>query len=246
VKTTGLAAALHALPLRANVVHVWVLDSAAVEPACAAFATTLSSEEMLRAWSFRQEAHRQWFIARRGMLRHLLGGYLKCKPESICFGTTRFGKPTLARRGASGISFSVSQTSTMAVLAFSANCYLGVDVQQSIEGLSTARISAKVFSEDEQTALGATGTELTDRFYRIWTRKESLLKALGTGLSLSPKMYSTEDSAPCARASWRAIYAGSPLQGWTCVDLRIGREGHVWCALAASLPDAVISIHQCR
>ena len=215
-------------------------------PACVALAAMLSPKELQRARSYRQESDRQWFMARRGMLRHLLGAYLGCKSVSLCFGATPLGKPTLERPASTGITFNVSQTSTMAVLAFSTDCHLGVDVQQWTAGLNSARIAAEVFSELEQSSLDAVSADATDRFYRIWTRKESLLKALGIGLSRHPKTYSTQDSAPRAKANWRAIYGGSPLRDWTCLDLDICRDGDVWCALAASLPGAVITLHQCR
>jgi len=69
----------------------------------------------------------------------------------------------------------------------------------------------------------------TDRFFRLWTWKESLMKAAGLGMSLEPRSFEVlpfaEGKPVLLRGSaWHA--AGGSLEGYrysVCSDVPIGR-----------------------
>jgi 4'-phosphopantetheinyl transferase len=229
------------LSLPDNTVQVWVLDESVIEQACMALRHTLSSDEWQRACAFRQDKHRDRFIARRGMLRWLIGDYLNCEPGSLRFGSTQFGKPVLLHPDAAGLAFNVSHTGGMALLAFAWNCRVGVDVEQVNGGIEVAGIGLDIFSSVEEEALAVARPDSRATFLSIWTRKEALLKALGTGFSNQLKSYSTENDLRRGEGCWRASYNGETLSGWTCRDLTLGTQ--VRAALAVSLDDAHVSLH---
>ena len=52
-------------------------------------------------------------------------------------------------------------------------------------------------------------------FYRLWTLKESLLKAMGSGLGLDPRRLALDLDGPAVAAS----LDGAPVQDWTLVPL---------------------------
>lgn len=223
-------------------VHVWVLDDALVEPVCSTLARTLSPDERQRAQAYRLERHRNGFIARRSLLRWLIGCYLNCKPESLRFSVTPFGKPVVQWPHAARIAFNVSHTDGMTLIAFAWNCRIGVDVERRVDGLDLGGVGRGIFSLVEQEALDQARPDAAATLLSIWTRKEALLKALGMGLSGEPSTYTTEGDLLPGAGHWCASHHGKAISGWTCLDLVVGPD--VRAALAVSLEDASVTLHR--
>ncbi|AQV96811.1 4-phosphopantetheinyl transferase [Cupriavidus necator] len=232
------------LSLPQSAVHVWVLEDALVEPVGSALAHTLSPDEQQRAQAYIHEWHRNDFIARRSLLRWLIGGYLACKPESLRFSVTPFGKPVVQWPHAARIAFSVSHTDGMTLLAFAWDCRIGVDVERRIDGLDVGGLGRGIFSLIEEEALDRMRPDAAATLLSIWTRKEALLKALGTGLSGEPNAYTTEDDLLFGAGHWCASHRGKAISGWTCLDLVFGPD--VRAALAVSIEDASVTFHRAR
>jgi 4'-phosphopantetheinyl transferase len=224
-------------------VQIWLLDDTFIESACRALADTLCPDERQRALGYRQERHRDRFVARRGVLRWLISGYLSCNPKSLRFSVTQFGKPILQWPDVPRFSFGVSHTDGMALLAFAWDCRVGVDIEQRIDGLDTPGIGRGIFSATEEKMLDAARPDSAASLLSIWTRKEALLKALGTGLSGEPDAYTTEDDSLLGEGHWCASHHGADISGWTFLDLPLGPRFQG--ALAASLEDARVSIQLC-
>lgn len=222
---------------------MWVLNDALIDAACSALVHTLAPDERGRAQAYRQERHRNGFIARRGLLRWLIGGYLACAPESLRFSVTSFGKPALQWPPAAGFAFSVSHTDGMALLAFARDCRVGVDVERRIDGLDLAGIGRGIFSPSEEAMVDPACPDPAAVLFSLWTRKEALLKALGVGLSGAPSAYTTEDDPPHGEGRWRASHNGTAIAGWTGLDLVL--EPEVSAALAVSLEDPSVTLHRC-
>lgn len=131
----------------------------------------------------------------------------------------------------------------MALFAFAWDCRVGVDVQHWIDGVDTAGIGRGIFSAIEEQTLAAARADPAAALLSIWTRKEALLKALGTGLSGHPDAYSTEDDPQIGEGHWRASHNGTSVSGWTWVDLVLGPQ--VRGAMAVSLQDARVTLQRC-
>lgn len=135
---------------------------------------------------------------------------------------TPLGKPYLPE----GPHFSLSHSGNKAVLLVSKQ-EAGVDIEQI--GPWSEAVARRVFSERERDWLR---TQETDQgFYRLWTGKESIMKALGLGFQLPPESFEIhpDRSGPNA-AGGKAWY----LQ-WKEL------EGHMLC-WAASAPRTVPEI----
>lgn len=183
------------------------------------------------------------FIARRSMLRWLIGAYLRCEPESLHFGVTELGKPALNSPRGARLAFNVSHTDGIALLAFALNCRLGIDVERRFGDIDVVNVARGIFSPIEESRLAAARADSTTAFFSIWTRKEALLKALGEGLGAEPTAYTTADSHAPSEGRWHASKNGTPVSGWTCLDLGLGTEVHG--AVAVSLYDARVRIFHC-
>ena len=90
----------------------------------------------------------------------------------------------------SSVSFNVSHSGDHGLIALNAGRRLGVDVEECVPKPTLALLIEEVMGPDEQAELAALhGVERLHRFYRLWTLKEALIKALGTGFSTAPSRF---------------------------------------------------------
>ena len=94
------------------------------------------------------------------------------------------GKPL-----AEGLFFNLSHSGAYAVLA-EADGPVGVDIEKMVPYGDWAR-EALTAREYEWMLRGKDERDRQERFYRLWTRKESLVKCEGQGFALSPGEIST-------------------------------------------------------
>jgi 4'-phosphopantetheinyl transferase len=167
-------------------VHVWraSLDGAAED--AATMTELLAADEKERAATFFRPRDREQFVVTRGLLRIILGRYLENDPSSLRFVKNEYGKPFLAQDGGAALSFNVSHSGNMAVLAFSRGRALGVDIERLNAALDCDRLATHLFSPNElgQLARFTDAEERVAAFFRCWTRKEAYIKGQGMGTVL--------------------------------------------------------------
>lgn len=150
----------------------------------AGLAATLSAAERHRATRYRRAGDRLRFEAVRGLLRVLLGRYLSVPPGAVAFAHGPEGKPEVALPAAGNLRFNVSHSGSSAVVAVTRGRRVGVDLEVVRPLPDVEELVHHVFSPAEREAWRAfPSDERVRAFLRGWTRKEALLKALGTGLS---------------------------------------------------------------
>jgi 4'-phosphopantetheinyl transferase len=145
----------------------------------------LAGDERQRAQRFAFERDRRRFIVARARLRQLLGERLGIEADSIELTYTAYGKPALARHPAKpDLRFNLSHCEDLAVYAFARGREVGIDVE-AVRALPDAdALAARFFSRHENAAyLSLAACDRPLGFFNCWTRKEALIKALGTGLS---------------------------------------------------------------
>jgi 4'-phosphopantetheinyl transferase len=171
------------LALAPDEVHVWCAALVQRPEPLALLARTLAPDERDRAARFYFDRDRMAYIATRGALRTLAGGYLGVPPGELVFGYRARGKPYL-ETPPGDLRFNVSHSGAVALLAFARGCEVGVDVEHrrpvdDLRGL--ARIS---FSPPEYaTWCGLPPHDQRDAFFRCWSRKEAFIKTTGEGVS---------------------------------------------------------------
>ena len=167
-------------PLDKDVVHIWhfSLDVAARERDH--YSSLLSTDEKKRAEKFYFEKVRDRYIAGRGLLRTLLGGYLDMDPAGIRFDYEPNGKPVLKEQP---IQFNVSHSEGEGTFAFCLDHAVGVDVEWRRPLDDMDDLAQRFFTGNESRGLASlSGTDKQELFYKLWTCKESYLKAVGIGL----------------------------------------------------------------
>lgn len=156
--------------------HVWRLD----ETASARMAGFLSADETARALRFVSERDRQRFIVGRARLRQILARYMGVAPGAVTFAYGENGKPHLSHAGPAP-HFNLSHSADLAAAAVCWECELGVDVEH-IRPIEPG-VAERFFSASENAELAALQpADWLRGFFRCWTRKEAVVKALGVGL----------------------------------------------------------------
>jgi 4'-phosphopantetheinyl transferase len=166
-------------------VHIWTAGLDLPEHKAAGFYALLSDDEKARAARFHFEKDRLHFIAGRATLRMLVAGYLGRQPAKVQFSYTSFGKPFLKSvSGESEYQFNLSHSNDRVVYIFSLARQVGIDLEQIRVMPDQDRFAEFYYSRSECAAINALDIlEKRRAFYKIWTCKEAVFKAIGAGLT---------------------------------------------------------------
>ncbi len=141
----------------------------------------LSEDEIRRAEGMSRENTRQGFILVRAQVRRWLARHTGLAPEALVFTRSTTGKPALEP---AGLSFNISHSRQHLALVLGTDTDLGVDLEVVSRRGAWRALSQRYFHPEEaawlQTLPDAEGQY---QFYRLWTLKEALLKARGTGIA---------------------------------------------------------------
>ena len=146
----------------------------------------LAEDERRRARRYLFDDDRRRFIACRGRLRRILAGYLGKQPRQVAFQYTGLGKPALddASNASPPLFFNVSHSGELALVAITHEGELGADVERQRSLRDMQGLATRFFSQQESSGLFRMAPEFQPTaFFRIWTRKEAILKATGKGLT---------------------------------------------------------------
>lgn len=148
-------------------------------------AACLTTEEKARAGRFKfgKDAV-QWSACRAG-LREILGHALGMSPFEVPLVLSGTGKPGLPPPY-DRLHFNLSHCDGLALVCISENGPVGIDLEPLDRASSLLECETSFCHPDEIGALPATPEERAYQLLRIWTAKEAILKALGTGLTHPP------------------------------------------------------------
>ncbi len=118
------------------------------------------------------------FLCSQVMKRIVCGHYLNIPPNEISFDFTKNKKPFIS--GQADFHFNISHSGNWMTMMFSKDpC--GIDVEKIQPDLDFDGVMQSAFHPDEIRYVQQS-SDLTKAFFRIWTIKESFLKATGVGL----------------------------------------------------------------
>ena len=206
-----------------NEVHVWSLNIDDFYRDIELYKNYLSGEEITKANKFKFELDKTVSVMARCSLRMLSSNYLGCNAGTLNFKYGIYGKPDY--NFPSVLKFNVSHSGKMVVLAFVKNSEVGVDIEKIKTDFDVMDLAENFFSKDEIAQLRSIKkSDLFEAFYRCWTRKESFIKAKGSGLSFplasfsvsldkeEAKLLKTEWS-PSEKEEWR-LFSFEPNSGY--------------------------------
>jgi 4'-phosphopantetheinyl transferase len=161
----------------------------------------LDPHEHERLGRFRREIDGARYLAAHALVRIVLADIVDVPPAALMFDRTcrcgeQHGKPRLT---SGGPAFSLTHAGDLVGVAVH-DAPVGLDVEQARPLTDLAAMAAHACSPDETVPDEAA-------FFRLWTRKEALLKASGDGLS-APMSGITVDAQ--GTVSW----SGGPGPVW--------------------------------
>jgi 4'-phosphopantetheinyl transferase len=186
--------------------HVWRADLTAVQDgAC----SLLSPRERERAERFPSASRGRLWARSRGVLRKLLGDYLRCDPRALRFEIQARGRPVLVEDSAearervrghrprpAGLWFNLSHSAGTALYAFSAEGPVGVDVELPRRELDAVALAARAFGPAQARRLAPLDPASAQlEFRRAWVRREAVLKCSGLGLGARQAGDRSDDAA---------------------------------------------------
>jgi 4'-phosphopantetheinyl transferase len=159
---------------------VWIVPVDLPPATIARCRGVLDDGERARAGSFLSESGRRQFTVAHGFLRILAGRELGAPPAALRWDSGPHGKPALAAPW-SGLSTSLSHSAGVVAVALSAGRAVGVDIERCAPGRDAAALAARFYPPDEAAwvAAGCDASARADRFTRLWSRKEAVVKAAG-------------------------------------------------------------------
>lgn len=165
----------------ATAIDLWCWPLEVDDRQLATVSAVLDETERARAARFVFDRDKRAFAMARGQLRRILASYVGGDPRDIAFAYGKHGKPALEGHT---LPFNLSHSAGLAAAAIAPdvpNVQVGVDIE-GVREVERA-LARRYFSEAEIRDLEPLdGQDWQHGFFRCWTRKEAVIKALGDGL----------------------------------------------------------------
>lgn len=150
----------------------------------------LDAAERAQAARFVRPELQERYVLTHGLLRQLLGKYLEIAPQSVTFTMNQHKKPTLAKEHQSTLQFNLSHSEDAVVIAITNGVAVGVDIEK-IQAVPKLEVAERFFNPPEVAALKALApAEQALLFYRLWAKKEAVVKADGKGFAVLHSTFS--------------------------------------------------------
>ncbi len=121
-------------------------------------------------------------------MRELLAARTGVPAAALVFEEGPFGKPVLSNPAR--CAFNMSHSEDVALIAMADTGEIGVDVEMLRPMPDAAALARQNFSASENDELASTPQgDQALAFLLGWTRKEACLKAIGSGLSIAPNIF---------------------------------------------------------
>ena len=140
----------------------------------------IGKEEQDRADKFVHEKDRTTYISCHAILRLLLSGKLNISPLEITYLNGVYNKPMLP---GDPVFFNITHTGQSFAIVISDSFEAGIDMESINREMNFRGIIKSFFSKSESEFILEEPDKASDRFFKLWTRKEAFLKALGTGIA---------------------------------------------------------------
>lgn len=166
--------------LNSGEVHIWSACLSENENEISYFTSLLSQDEKEKANQFRLSEDQKRYTISRGILRCLLGNYLRETPEEIEFLYGLWGKPCLQKE--KNIFFNLSHSKDYALYAFAQGYEVGIDIEFINRNLELEEMARGIFSAEEFSFWNVLSSEeKRESFFKCWASKEAFLKSIGKG-----------------------------------------------------------------
>jgi 4'-phosphopantetheinyl transferase len=197
----------------------------------------LDDAERARAARFRFARDADTYIAAHALWRSALCLVLDTQHPPLSF--TEPGQPVLP---GTGMATSLSHSGQFIAIAITRGATVGVDIERDPPRMALQALAPSICTPREHAAVMALADEeREDALLALWTRKEALLKAYGTGLRMDPATVCADGGVDieCAGHATLRIHAletGPALKGALAAPPHVRRVTTVRVAGAGTSP----------
>lgn len=185
------------LSLQPQEVHIWQAELQFFPQPTANYMSWPSAEEQQRVSRLVKAEHRHYSAWSYILLRKILSNYCAIPPAQLTFQLNQHGKPYLISEMPFEIFFNLSHSRDCVLFAFTCEGELGIDIEWMNPNISYLELSSRFFTKEEHEYLSQIPVEEQCAiFYKIWTRKEAFIKALGKGLSHQLSSFNVRPDLP--------------------------------------------------
>jgi phosphopantetheinyl transferase len=163
---------------------VVITSPASNEIDTAALLNELDLDRRARADRFRFRGDRDVYIVAHALLAATVAAATGCDRCAWRLSGQDGGKPRLEIADGKPLYANISHTRGWVAVALTSAAEVGVDIEAERPIPDLQELAAVALAPGERRALAA-ATEPIGLFFRLWTRKEALIKALGVGLGTS-------------------------------------------------------------
>lgn len=143
----------------------------------------LSDSERARGARFLRKEDALRHTATRAALRTALAERLSLPAATLAFEQDGHGRPWLDGAAKGRLDFNVSHAGSYALIAIAADRRVGVDIEVQRENFDWRAMARSVLAGPEAVHIESLPeSQRLAAFFDVWTAKEALLKALGTGI----------------------------------------------------------------
>lgn len=163
---------------------VLLLDSALWGSHTESAQNLLDPGERARAARFRFERDREPYVVAHALWRVVLGACLDVEPGEVPLANTSAGQPYIP---GSQLATSLSHSGSWVAIAVCAAETVGIDIERSPSHMTLTDVMPSFCTAAEMAVVMPLHPLLRESaLLALWTRKEALLKAFGSGLGEEP------------------------------------------------------------
>ncbi|MEB2485269.1 4'-phosphopantetheinyl transferase superfamily protein [Burkholderia multivorans] len=179
----------------------------------------LSEAERARAARYLRHADAVRSAATRAALRDVLGAALQVAPHAIAIVVDEAGRPSLDPAHRVPLDFNVSHAGEHALIAWAPAGRVGVDIECCHRPTDWRALAGEVCAPAEIAYLHSLPDDArASAFMRVWSAKEALLKALGTGIAGGLGAFAVVPPRDAATPATTIVDPAAPAAGVAAFD----------------------------
>lgn len=186
----------------ANFLHVWRAPVHMPLQDLDSIMALMNEKEVEKAERFYLREDKIRYAIGRGFLRRLIGHYLNIDPKIVLFRRSKHNKPILEAHN--NFHFNISHAGDWVVFALS-KATIGIDIEPINSTFDYQEVITQFFEPSEIEFISKSAYPYQS-FFKIWTRKEAFLKALGSGLTDHLNQYCFLDGRRSISLSETIVY----------------------------------------
>ena len=186
----------------------------------------LTAEEEARARRLVAAPVRRGFIGGRWLVRSVLAALTGAEPRSLELQAGAHGKLFLAGHERDGPCFNLSHSGGLAAMALVRDRRVGIDIEAKRPLTDSVLMARRILGPRERARFEALPESARENaLLAAWTRKEAVLKALGTGIAGSLRSIEMVADA----GDHAVVHDAEPLMTWSLSALSMppGYQGAV-------------------